>query len=140
MKKSLLSIISLLAVATVAMAEEKQEYYELRTYHFASAEKAALFDKTAKEALMPALKRLGIGPVGVFQLQKGEKFEGEEDKVLRMVVIPHQTLESVGSLGEKLGEDSAFLEAAGDYLSSAIKDPVFTRMQSTLMHAFKAWP
>ena len=45
----------------------KKQLLELRTYHFASAEKQAAFETFLKDAAIPAWNRAGIKPVGVFK-------------------------------------------------------------------------
>lgn len=127
-------IITLMSIAPASRAEDR-EYLEVRLYHLKSAEKAKLFDLTMKDAVLPAMKRLGIGPVGVFAPQKPE-----EGKEVRYVVRPFNTLEAWATASDKLGGDSEFMAGAKDYLSTDKKDPVFDRVEVSLMAGFKGMP
>ena len=53
-----------------AEAKPGKQLLELRLYRLASAEKQQAFDEFLARAAIPALHRLGIGPVGVFKLTK----------------------------------------------------------------------
>ena len=45
-----------------------REYYEIRKYHLQTGPQTKLTDTYLSEALIPALNRLGIAPVGAFHL------------------------------------------------------------------------
>src|ERR1700677_4526555 len=51
--------------SAVEAAPDAREYYELRTYTLKEGKQPLLHDYLSK-AFIPALGRLGIGPVGVF--------------------------------------------------------------------------
>src|SRR5215469_8597250 len=57
--------------AQEAAEKSGREFYELRQYHLASGPQRKLCDDFFREALVPALNRLGIKPVGVFDLTIG---------------------------------------------------------------------
>jgi hypothetical protein len=64
---------STLAAMTRASAAETgegtaHEFYELKLYHLRKGPKQKLFDDFYREATLPAMKRAGIGPVGVFNV------------------------------------------------------------------------
>ena len=42
------------------------EHYELRHWHIPTAEKKAVVDRFLENAVMPAAKRINLGPIGVF--------------------------------------------------------------------------
>jgi len=46
--------------------DSEHEYYELRHWHIPSAQKKAVVDRFLKNAVMPASKRINLGPMGVF--------------------------------------------------------------------------
>src|SRR5579864_8642849 len=48
-----------------------REYYELRRYHLRRGPQTKLLDDYFRDAFLPAMKRLGIGPVGVFNTSIG---------------------------------------------------------------------
>ncbi len=120
-----------------AQAEERQ-WIELRVYHLRSEAKAELFDRTMRDALLPALKRQGIGPVGVFQASDpGEEGAAE---IQRYVVIPYPSSEALANLSDKLASDTTLRSAAADYLAAQKSDPVYTRIESSLLKAFAGMP
>ena len=49
-------------------AGSAKQFIELRTYHFASADKQRAFERFLGTALVPALGRAGVAPLGVFKL------------------------------------------------------------------------
>src|SRR5271167_1978689 len=72
-----------------AADQSTPEYYELRQYHLRRGPQVKLTDDFLREAALPAWKRLGIGPVGVFNTTVGS------DTPTVHVLIPHLSLESV---------------------------------------------
>src|SRR5689334_18607044 len=78
--------------------------FELRTYSLKAA-KLPLLEAYLSKAFMPALKRLGIGPVGVF-IEKGEQ------ELLKVyVVIVYPSADQVGALSGRLAADDEYLKA-----------------------------
>src|SRR5580704_978118 len=67
------------------------QIYEIRTYHFASAEKRDAYEKFASDAMIPALNRLGIKPVGLFTLIDQKSPEATD----LWLFLPHESVESV---------------------------------------------
>ena len=110
-----------------------KEYYELRIYQLEAGPKQKLFEDFAREAAIPALNRIGIGPVGVFRM-----LEGDDPNVF--VLLPHKSPESFITAVEKLGSDSAFLEAGAAFLDAPFSDPAYKRFESSLMVAFDGHP
>lgn len=121
-------------VDAAAMPSGDQQYLELRHYEFASAEKQQSFDVFLANAVIPALNRQGIKPVGVFN-DAGEKGEAG----LR-VLIPHPSLESVITSNTKMLADSLFVQAGGEILNCPKNDPAYTRFNSSLLLAFDQCP
>src|SRR5579863_5325974 len=91
------------AAAAPVLAADKQGggVYELRTYSL-KADKQPVLETYLSKALLPALKRLSIGPVGVF-VEKGEK---EAVKVYVLIVYP--SADAVASLSAKLAADEEY--------------------------------
>jgi hypothetical protein len=109
------------------------ELYELRTYTL-KASKQALLDEYFQKAYIPALKRLGIGPVGVFT-------EPADKDVMRLtVLVVHKTLESVATLTTSLALDKEYFKAAGAYSAAKADDPVYQRIESSLLAAIPGMP
>jgi hypothetical protein len=115
--------------AGTALAEganpEKRELYELLTY-LLHAGKQPILDGYLSKAFIPATKRLGIGPVGVF-VEKGEK-----DQLKVLVLLVHPSAESVAGLSSRLAADTEYRKAAREYLAASAADPVYSRIDSSL--------
>jgi len=119
-----------------AVAQDKtaaQEYYELRAYRIKSADKRKIVSDYLAKALVPALNRLGIDRVGVFEVSGGK------DLTL-WALIPYKTLDAMTQLNGKLAADTAYQAAAKDFLVGSKQDPMYTRIESWLMKAFECIP
>src|SRR5579872_6967555 len=62
---------SALEAAQSTMDKKGREFYQLRRYHVNAGPQKKLCDDFFKDALIPALNRLSISPVGVFDLSNG---------------------------------------------------------------------
>jgi hypothetical protein len=109
------------------------EVYELRVYSLAAAKQPVL-DRYLGEAFIPVLKRLGIGPVGVFV----EKSAPDSLKVY--VLIVHPSADRVASLPARLAADDAYRKAAAEYLDAPAPDPVYARIESSLLTPIAGMP
>ncbi len=117
--------------ATTASADSKTaspELYELRSYTLKPTKRAAL-DEYLSKAYMPALKRMGVGPVGVFA-------EAPENDLIRVfVLVVHKSAETAATLQAKLAADEEYRKAAAAYLAVKADDPVYVRIESSLLSA-----
>ena len=121
--------------AAPAAGEQHQgrSVYELRTYSLKVAKQPVL-EAYLRKAFMPAVKRLGIGPVGVF-------VEKDKDQAVNVfVLIVHPSADSVAALSGRLAGDREYLEAARDYLAAPAADPVFRRIESSLLVPIDGMP
>ena len=107
-------------------------YFELRRYLFDGAEKKQAFAAFLKDAAIPALHRLGVAPVGVFEA------EAEPDHLY--VLLPHAAIGSFAMLTEKLLEDETFLSQGAAVLDAPASDPAYTRVEISLFVAFRGMP
>src|SRR5579863_7214350 len=62
---------SYLKAAEEGAQKNGREFYQLRRYHIISGPQRKLCDDFFSEVMIPALNRLNIGPVGVFDLTIG---------------------------------------------------------------------
>jgi hypothetical protein len=62
---------SALEAAQATMPAKGREFYQLRRYHFNAGPQRKLCDDYFRDALIPALNRLSISPVGVLDLSIG---------------------------------------------------------------------
>ncbi len=125
-------------LTSMALAEDaekvaEKEFYELRTYRLEAGDKAKAFADFLAEAAVPALNRIGIGPVGVFGMAEGD------DPTL-YVLLPHKNLESVVTSTARLLDDKEYLKAGAAVLDAPKDDPAFVRIESSLSLAFDECP
>jgi NIPSNAP len=111
-----------------------RQYYELRKYHLESGPQTKLTNGYIEQALIPALNRMGISPVGAFNLDLGP-----ETPTLYLM-LPGSSLETLVTAELRLSKDERFLEAASAFWSAPAKEPPFVRVESQLMIAFEGHP
>ena len=132
--------IAPLAVAPAALAAEKndtdadgRQYLEWIRYTLPGRRDKRV-ENYYEGAAIPALNRLGINDVGVFNVMYGPN-----DPSLYLL-IPHDSIDSVMNTQQKLSEDTVYTAAANEYLESSISDPAFVRVERGLMRAFAGMP
>jgi hypothetical protein len=101
------------------------ELYELQAYSL-KAEKQPILDRYLEHAFIPALKRYGSGPVGAF-------FDKAATDPKAYVLIVYPSPEQVATLSGRLAADEEYRKAAGDYLAAKASDPVYARIESSLL-------
>ncbi|MGA8767296.1 MAG: NIPSNAP family protein, partial [Candidatus Acidiferrales bacterium] len=116
-----------------AGAQGGREYYELRRYHLLTPQRK-LADDYFRGALMPGLNRMGISPVGVFNVSIGP--QGPSIYVL----MPNTSVETLVTADARLAQDAEYVKAAADFLNAPAKSPAFVRMESSLMQALSGAP
>ncbi len=122
------------SAGSLPAAERKlEELYELRVYTLPAGKQALLSDYLSK-ALLPALKRYGLGPVGVFT----EKGDGSPVRVHVLIVYP--SADQVVTLSARLAADEVYRKAAAVYLAATAADPVYTRIDSSLLAPIEGMP
>ncbi|HET7099614.1 MAG TPA: NIPSNAP family protein [Terriglobia bacterium] len=112
----------------------ERDYYELRFYHLTNASKLKLMHNYLREAAIPALNRIGLNPVGVFNTLVGPISPS------LYVLLPHRSLESVSTLEERLRADDDYVRKGAGFLDARASDPVYVRYESSLMKAFDCHP
>ena len=120
--------------ANASAKETDQQYIELRHYQSLYGSKKGLLDKFLREAAIPALNRLGVGPVGVFSVKYGTSSPS------LYVLLPHDSCESALNVNRKLLDDKQFLTDGAEFLNASLSDPSYMRMESRLMKAFSHMP
>ncbi len=107
-----------------------REFYQLRRYHLNSGPQRKLCDDFFRDALVPALNRLAISPVGVF---------GPETPSIYML-MPGQSAETLATVETRLGQDAEYMKAGAAFLNAPAREPAFDRMESSFLQAFEKWP
>src|ERR1700694_1988885 len=113
---------------TLAQSAARQ-YIELRRYHLLPGTKQRAFSAFIGDVAIPAMNRAGVGRVGAFTIVYGEN----EPSLL--LVLSHQTLDSVVSLRDRLDADGVYARAGAAVLDAPVSDPAFVRVECTLLHA-----
>lgn len=114
--------------------DSNREYYELRRYYLQSGPQTKLTNKYLAEALIPALNRLGMKTVGVFDLYLGPQTPSV------YVLIPATSLETLVTSEFRLAHDEEYMKAGEEFLRAPAKDPAYLRMESSLLIAFEGHP
>jgi len=134
MQGSIAGAMALGSPATAAEPERKaREHYELRIYSLKPA-KLPLLDQYLSKAFIPTLKSYGLGPVGVFVDQANP----EQPKVYVLTVYP--SADPCVSLAGRLTEDAEYRKLAAAYLAAPASDPVYARIESSLLTAVDGMP
>lgn len=116
------------------LSQQERTVFELRKYHLLNTANQERLHAYLREAALPALNRIGIEPVGVFNVTYGPS----EPTVY--VLLPHPSLESVLTVSSRLADDATYQEEAAPFEETSISDPAFVRMESELKLAFEGMP
>ncbi|MCC7335779.1 MAG: NIPSNAP family protein [Pirellulaceae bacterium] len=146
-------LLIVLAIATMfsppsSSAQEPRinQAIEVRTYTLVDEAAEAKLDAYLESALLPALERQGLGPIGVFDQAPTQDDDANKDddskakSVQVLLVIPGPSVEAVTSASGKLASDDTYQKAAADYLSTPAAQPLVKRIRSELLMSFNCWP
>lgn len=125
-----------MAQFTAALAADGPQHYEVRSYILGEKGDAAVIDEYLSKALLPALKRQGIGSVGVFQNAAND----ESGSARIVVAIPYDSADDVAKVQKAVHADAEYQSAGADYLGRMKKNAVYQRIQSELLVAMDCWP
>ena len=122
------------AGAAGAHGNPAREFYELRLYTLRRGPMTALFNGYLEKAFIPACRRAGTGPVGVFNVSIGP------DSPSTYVLIPHASADGYLQLAERLRADTEHGDNGREYLDVAATAPAFQRIEASFMRAFEGMP
>lgn len=128
-------LVTCLFFSQITMAEDNQ-VLELRTYTLVDAAAETVLDAYLQDALIPALARQGLGPIGVLD----QASEAEDGSLQVILLIPGPSTEAVTGASAKLAKDQEYLRAAAGYLSIPADKPIVSRIRSELLLSFDCWP
>jgi hypothetical protein len=109
-------------------------FYELRRYSLSNGPQRKLCNDFFGGALVPALNRLGITPVGVFDVAIGPLTPSI------YVLLPSTSVEALVTVEARLAQDAEYLKAGAAFLNAPATQPAFGRMESSLFQAFEKIP
>jgi hypothetical protein len=131
---SLASSAAAMLGGTEMRAESSREFYQLRRYFLQSGPQQKLTETYLSSALIPALTRMGMGPVGAFKVDIGPETPTYD------VLIPGSDLSALAEVDLHLTQDAEFLKAADPFWGAPATAPAFQRVEYSLLSAFKGWP
>jgi len=112
----------------------KPQILELRWYRFRFGPMEARWSDYAKSTLIPAMNRAGVKPIGAFSVALGP------DSPSTLLLLPHQSAESVVTMAGRLSADAEYQRAAAPFRSLPASDPPYVRRESSLAVAFDGAP
>jgi len=128
-----------LAALTTATAQDlklqSMEIIEVRKYTVKDAEKRAKFVEILDKALIPALNRQSLKPIGVFvPIAREEKYA-----LNVFVVTPHRGFDFLNGHIQLL-DDTEYRKDAAPIFETTSKDPVYTDCETFLLRSFPSIP
>ena len=140
MKNTFLRITMLCAVCCICFltppSNIKAELYEVRGYILGDNGDEESVDEYLSRALIPALKRHGIGPVGAFTNAPNDE---TGDKTI-FVIIPHNDPLAITQNREVIQSDQQYQGDAAAFFARGNRDKSYQRISSELLVAMECWP
>jgi hypothetical protein len=121
------------AKGAACCASMPRQFYELRHYQIKSAEKQKIVLDFLEKAAIPAMNRIGIKHVGVFQHAEGDSAD-------LYVLVSYENMEWVLASALLIESDPKYQKAGAKLLGAPKSDPAYERIESSLMLAFEAAP
>jgi hypothetical protein len=133
----LMGLVVILGGGTAMGQSASNQHYEWVHYQQVDKAQLAQFDQYLEKALLPALNRQGISPVGVFEEVPADAAQATTAIHL---LLPLEQSQQVFQVVPKLAGDSQFLETAAAYLNADPKKPFYGRMRTEVLVAFDCMP
>jgi len=127
-------IAGMSSLAAAEDEDDKREYFEWRQYRLHVGSKKRLLGDFLRKVGIPAMNRIGIGPVGVFNAMYGP------NSPTLYVLLVHKSLESVINSASLLMADKEYRNTGAEFINAPLSEPTYVRMESSLMVAFKDMP
>ena len=100
--------------AQPSAASSAREYYQIRRYQLQAGPQTKIVESYFGDALIPALTRMGMGPIGAFKLDYGPETQTRLKVGTRVcampVLISARGLEAVGYSNDNPGTAYHYLE------------------------------
>ncbi|MEY2917329.1 MAG: hypothetical protein RIS73_1043 [Bacteroidota bacterium] len=136
--KFLLLSICFISIYSFAYSgnKPKREIYQLTIYQYSSVTQETVLNNYLKNALLPALHKIGYKNIGVFK-----SLANDTSVVKTMYVyLPVKGLEDQTTIAEKLSNDATYQSAGTEYINAVYSTPSYTRMEVILLKAFPLAP
>ncbi len=118
----------------LAMAGPSREFYQMRKYSLQAGPQLALAQSYFEHALIPALNRTAMAPIGAFKLDIGP------ETPTYYLLIPAGSVEALVNVDLRLADDAEFMKASAAFWGAPPSAPAFARVESWLLAAFAGWP
>jgi len=125
-----------ISLATVAGGKPKRELYQLTVYQYTTAAQETVLNNYLKNALLPALHKIGYKNIGVFKSLANDTSAVK----LLYVYMTIKGLEDQSAIAEKLSTDNDYQTAGADYINAVYTTPPYSRMEVILLKAFPLAP
>lgn len=119
-----------------SLPAEQPQCYEIRSYLLGEQGDAEEIHRYLRDALLPAMNRQNVGPIGVFQ----NAAEDESASPRLVVVIPYESADAIPACKSKLAADPQYQQAAQPYLARGPKNAPYERIESELLVAMDCMP
>ncbi len=119
-----------------AQKQNAQSFYQISVYHFKDSSQEKTINQYLQNALLPALHRANVQPVGVFTSLSNDT---SADKTM-YVFMPVKSLDEIALLSSKLNADKAYSTEGKAYLTAPFDAAPYTRMETILLQAFPLAP
>ncbi len=137
-RREFLAVAGAVGTSSLAAAaggdDGKQQYFEWREYRLHVGSKKNLVGNFLREVGIPAMNRVGIGPVGVFSAMYGP------NAPTLYVLLVHKSLDTVVNSASLLMADDEYRKAGAEFVDAPLSEPAYVRVESSLMLAFKDMP
>ena len=117
-------------------ALDPRQFYQIKIYSLDTEDQQQVTESYLESAYLPALKKMGIGPVGVFRNRPTETDSAKKIVVL----IPFSSLAQFNEVENSLSKDPDYLTKGSAYLNASYDQPPYTRIESILLRAFEDMP
>ncbi len=130
-----LAVAPVISMANTSKTKaDNQQYLEWLTYTLPPGSNKGRVEKYYQDAAIPALNKLGIQNIGVFNVMYGPNAPSLN------VLIPHDNIDSLMSYQLKLLDNPDYMNAGNDFLESSFSNPAYLRVERGLMKAFAGMP
>lgn len=107
-----------------------RQVYEWRSYRLVNGPMRARLDTYLREAFIPAARRAGCGPIGVFTVAIGPGSPSVH------VLVPYPSIADFAALPAKLASDANYGKAAEPFSTTTPEGPPYASLDVKLMRAF----
>jgi hypothetical protein len=112
----------------------KLEFYELRVFQLRRGPQHDQLSDFFRQAWVPAMNRLGIAPIGVFEVMLGPETPAI------YTLSPFPSLEACATVAARLAQDAEYQKNGAAVINAPPARPAYVRFESSLMSAFEAMP